>query len=222
MKITFSKFLPKGSVLVFSLIILSIMLVTSLMLLSSASMEQKSALSTGNSTRSFQVADAGIEQVLYQIYRKHLGSIGDLAGELGISCDDGTVTDEDAGWSVRFYDLDGNVMTDCADDGWRDRVAAIKSEGAAQGTIRAVEVVVAAEGTPGIVGGCAVNGDSVLIEEDSSWGNGCRPEGSSITATNGRQACKDASESGYSCGLTSSGANDTDAEDLGFCSCVED
>lgn len=212
----FSRILPKGSVLVFSLIILSIMLVTSLTLLASSALNQKAALSTGSSTRSLQVADAGIEQVLYQIYRKRHATVGDLAAELGADCSGGEVADEDAGWSVRMYDLDGFAMDDCGATDWRERVAAIKSEGTAQGTIRAVEVAVAAEGTAGITGGCAVDGGSMTIQSDSSWGNGCRSEGNGVSGSDGFQACDDASETGYSCNMTSVDG------DIAFCSCVED
>ena len=146
-RLTFSKILPKGSVLVFSLIILSIMLVTSLTLLSSSVLQQKAALSTANSTRSFQVADAGAEQVLYQLYQQNAGSIEDVADNMGLSCDGGIIQDTSAGWTIRFYDDEENRFTNC--DTGSDQIAAIKSEGSAQGTVRAVEVAVAQSGDVG-------------------------------------------------------------------------
>ena len=139
--LAFSKLLPKGSVLVFSLIILSIMLVTSLTLLSSAVLDQKASLSTANSTRSFQVADSGAEQVLYQIYQQGIVDIDEIASNLSLSCSGGIIENASAGWTVRFYDEDGNALSDCNTS--RDQIAAIKSEGSAQGTVRAVEVAVA-------------------------------------------------------------------------------
>ncbi len=142
MKPIFSRLLPKGSVLVFSLIILSVMLVTALSLLSSAVLDQRASLSTADSTRSFQIADSGVEQTLYQVYRKNPGTIGEIASGMGLSCDAGTITDASAGWTVRFYDSDGSHLSDCDAD--RGDIAALKSEGSASGTTRAVEVAVAA------------------------------------------------------------------------------
>ncbi|NTW15234.1 MAG: hypothetical protein HGA38_02565 [Candidatus Moranbacteria bacterium] len=140
-----SRILPKGSVLVFSLIVLSLMLVTALTLLSSAVLGERSALSTGNSTRSFQVADSGIEQILYQIYRKDHDTLSDLASAVGgASCVNGTIASS-SGWQVAFYEgADGETrMTACSDTDWRTRVTKLKSEGTATGTVRAVEVAVA-------------------------------------------------------------------------------
>lgn len=140
----FSGILPKGSVLVFSLIVLSIMLVTSLTLLSSSVLQRKASLSTANSTRSFQVADAGAEQVLYQLYQADPDTLQDVADAMsGAECSGGVVSDGSAGWTVRFYDSEGERIFDCDTDGLAETVASIKSEGSASGTIRAVEVAVA-------------------------------------------------------------------------------
>lgn len=133
-----------GSVLVFSLVILSLMLVTSLTLLSSVSLDQKASLSTGNSTRSFQVADSGVEQVLYQIYKKSNATIGDLSNSItNTTCTDGFVVSSD-GWTVAFYTGDnGDVRIDsCSATDWRTLVTKIKSQGTLSGTTRAVEVSV--------------------------------------------------------------------------------
>ena len=141
----FSKVLPKGSVLVFSLLILSILLVTSLTILSTALLDRKASLSTGSSARSFQVADSGVEEVLYQIYKVSPGSLDALAGNLGTSCSAGTITFNAAGGTakVAFYEDETTVFTDCTATNWRDRVVKIKSEGIAGSTARAVEVAVA-------------------------------------------------------------------------------
>lgn len=130
--------------LVFSLVILSLMLVTSLTLLSSVSLDQKASLSTGNSTRSFQVADSGVEQVLYQIYKKSNTTIEDLSDSIpGTTCTDGFVVSSD-GWTVAFYMGDnGETRIDsCSEADWRTLVTKIKSQGTLNGTTRAVEVSV--------------------------------------------------------------------------------
>lgn len=142
----FSKIFPKGSVLVFSLLILSILLVTSLTILSSSLLDRKASLSTGSSTRSFQVADSGVEEVLYQIYKVSPASLDALAGNLGVSCSSGVITFATASGTAKvvFYQDETTAFTDCASDTWRDKVVKIKSEGVAGSTTRAVEVAVAA------------------------------------------------------------------------------
>ena len=159
-KLSFSKLLPKGSVLVFSLLILSIMLVTSLTILSSALLNQKASLSTGSSGRSFQVADSGVERVLYQIYKQSNATLEDLGDVIAggstatVRCNNGVVSFPVSGGDVKvgFYQDDpsnpGNVIsyTNCAGTDWRDKVVKIKSEGTAGTTSRAVEVAVAAAG----------------------------------------------------------------------------
>ncbi|NTW75364.1 MAG: hypothetical protein HGB34_00445 [Candidatus Moranbacteria bacterium] len=160
MKPTFTNIFPKGSVLVFSLIILSLMLVTSLTLLSSATLDRKASLSTGNSTRSFQVADSGIEQVLYQIYRQDHDTVADLADAISDAngCENGIIS-SDAGWQVAFYEGENGDtrITDCDDTDWRNRVTKIKSQGGAGSTTRAVEVAVAQESSDSF----SVNGNEV-------------------------------------------------------------
>ena len=157
-KLSFSKLLPKGSVLVFSLLILSIMLVTSLTILSSALLNQKASLSTGSSGRSFQVADSGVERVLYQIYKQNNATLEDLGDAIAggstatVRCNNGIVSFPVSGGDVKvgFYQDDvsnpGNIIsyTNCAGTDWRDKVVKIKSEGTAGTTSRAVEVAVAA------------------------------------------------------------------------------
>jgi len=146
MNVSFPKITPKGSVLVFSLIILSVMLVTSLTILSSSVLDQKASLSTANSTRSFQIADSGAEQILQQIYKSSADKIEDISVS-GASCSGGIVENTSAGWKIRFYDTDGNRIEDCGVS--VGDIASIKSEGSANGTVRAVEVAVAQTGGSG-------------------------------------------------------------------------
>lgn len=132
----------EGSVLVFSLIILSLMLVTSLTVLSAAVLQQKAALSTGNSTRSFQTADSGIELVLYQIYQGGRLTISDISSHIpNATCSGGIVTSTD-GWAASFFQgVNGDVLiTDCAAS--RTLITRVKSKGTTSGTTRAVEVKV--------------------------------------------------------------------------------
>lgn len=153
--VNFQKLFPKGSVLVFSLLILSIMLVTSLTILSSAVLDRKASLSTGSSTRSFQVADSGVEEVLYQVYKGSHATLEDVRSAIdntNATCAGGVIEFPVAGGTakVTFYQDETTVYAGPCSGGtatdWRDKVVKIKSEGTAGSTTRAVEVAVAAAG----------------------------------------------------------------------------
>ncbi len=77
-------FLPKkGSVLVLSLIILAFMLVSALSVATISVTEKRASLATDKSSRSFQVADTGVEMVLQQIYKNSHTDLNTLASALG-------------------------------------------------------------------------------------------------------------------------------------------
>lgn len=142
---------PKqGSVLVFSLIVLSILLSAAVAVATVSVANRQSTFSTAKSNQSFQVADSGAELVLQQIYKTvptH-ASINALAAALGggATCASGAITKVGvAGGDIKvsFYDKDDNLIN-CADTAWRSKVVAIKSEGTASGTTRLVETAVAA------------------------------------------------------------------------------
>ncbi len=219
MKRSFANILPKGSVLVFSLLILSIMLVTSLTILSSAVLDRKASLSTGSSTRSFQVADSGVEEVLYQIYKETRATPNAIASAItGGSCLNGVISFPVAGGDaeVTLYQDETTVFTDCTDANWRDSVVKIKSEGTAGPTTRAVEVAVAASGG-GITGGCEADdtgGGNYNIK--NKWGQGCDNNGTSFAA-GASNACLGAADTGYSCGPASRNPEDNINW---FCNCV--
>ena len=139
----------RGSVLVFSLIILSIILSAAITVATVSVTNQRSASSTGKSVQSFQVADSGIELALQKIYKGNYATLNALATGMGgaASCTGGAISKNNVvGGSIKvsFYDNDGNLVT-CTDTAWRDKVVRIKSEGAAFGTTRVVETAVAAK-----------------------------------------------------------------------------
>ncbi len=147
----FKVFKPKkGSVLVFSLIVLSILLSAAVAVATVSVSNRKSTLSTDKSNQSFQVANSGVELVLRQIYKTvptH-ASLNDLATALGggAACAGGSITKTGvAGGDIRvsFFDKDDNLIG-CADMAWRSKVVGVKSEGTAFGTTRLVETAVAA------------------------------------------------------------------------------
>jgi Tfp pilus assembly protein PilX len=201
-KLDFSKLLPKGSVLVFSLLILSIMLVTSLTILSSAVLDRKASLSTGSSTRSFQVADSGVEEVLYQVYKGSHATLEDVRSAIdntNATCAGGVIEFPVAGGTakVTFYQDETTVYAGPCSGGtatdWRDKVVKIKSEGTAGSTTRAVEVAVAATGG-GITGGCYLQDISGNSQTREEWGVGCD------VGYTGVLNCASASATGHECG----------------------
>ncbi len=144
-------FPQKGSVLVFSLIVLSIILSAAITVVTVSITNQRSASSTGKSVQSFQVADSGIELALQKIYKNNYATLSAMATGMGggASCSGGTISKNNVvGGSIKvsFYDNDGNLVT-CAATDWRDKVVRIKSEGSAFGTTRVVETAVAAAAT---------------------------------------------------------------------------
>lgn len=138
--------LKRGSVLVFSLIILSIILSAAITVATVSVRNQRSATSTGKSVQSFQVADSGVELALQKIYKGTYTSSDPLATAMtGMACSGTTLTKSDVAGgnvSLTLFDNDGNPIN-CSDTSWRDKVVKVKSEGSASGTTRVVETAVA-------------------------------------------------------------------------------
>ncbi len=152
-------FPKKGSILVFSLIVLAFLLVSSLSIATLSMVERRTSSATDRSTRSFQVADSGVELVLQKIYKSSFSTLNDLAASLGTTCNaQGEITAvlSSGTYTVSFYDNDNNKFTlaDCSSATWRDRIVKVKSEGVSGNTTRAVEVAVAAAGGLEYVGEC--------------------------------------------------------------------
>lgn len=171
----------KGSVLIFSLIILAFMLISALSVATVSVTEKRASLSTEKSGRSFQVADSGVEFILQKIYKGNYNTLDDLATALGTTCDAqgeiGAPLNSGA-YNISFYDNAGVKFTssDCNDLTWRDRVVRIKSEGTSGNTTRAVEVGIAPEGPacngPQFWGGGFVTDYTTSYLVDNSAGNG--------------------------------------------------
>lgn len=146
-------FPQKGFVLVFSLIVMAFLLISSFSIATLSAVERRTSSATDRSTRSFQIADSGAELVLQKIYKGGFSTLDDLADSLDTECDSqGEIrsTINSGTYTVSFYekDSDGDIKklthSVCDDIAWRDRVVQIKSEGVSQGTTRAIEVEVAA------------------------------------------------------------------------------
>ncbi|OIP58403.1 MAG: hypothetical protein CO143_03435 [Candidatus Moranbacteria bacterium CG_4_9_14_3_um_filter_45_14] len=151
----------KGSSLVFSLIVLSFLLIGALSVAVVSVTTRRSTLSSRNSNISFQVADSAAEVVLQQIYKTNddgitvltpNGSIADLS-ELssnlsGASCSssqiDGTVNE--GSYTAAFYENTGTDVDpifnsiSCDDAEWRNKVVKIRFLGMYRDITRAIEV----------------------------------------------------------------------------------
>ncbi len=143
----------KGSVLAMSIVIIFLILISAISILSSAVLQQRSSLSTGNSVKAFQNADSAVEMILYQLYRnrEYEWTLGTFADSLGASCDEGGIVSTD-GWRARFYMLEDpetpvEVPIESCDasypaGGFRRVVTKVRVEGRSTGTTRFVETSV--------------------------------------------------------------------------------
>lgn len=142
----------RGSSLVFSLIVLSFLLISALSVATVSVTARRSSLSSKNSNISFQVADSAAELVLKRIYQVNdkgtpINHIHEIIGtcatnEITGSTDVGT-------YSAVFYENKGTVASpifspiSCGEPLWRAKVIKIKFQGTYRETIRAIEVSVA-------------------------------------------------------------------------------
>mgnify|MGYP003418489366 FL=1 len=136
-----------GSVLVFSLILLSFLLVASLSLAIVSVSEKRSINAVSRSVVAFQIADSGLEKMLERTYKGScngqrldcLASSGDscsvVNGSAGIN---GSINN--GGYRVTFIKHNGSSLTNCSDSSWRADTESMRSEGNYSGTARAVKI----------------------------------------------------------------------------------
>lgn len=156
----------RGSIIAFTIILLSILLASGLSVVTVASLEKKSSLSTQKSVVAFQAADSGIERILKRIYIDNSPSyavvdinnpmptdptLNDVADGLdgvtaGSTCDATTnkivATSSNEPiytFEVSFFDGD-DVQISCSDTAWRDKVVRIKTEGFYRQASRVIEL----------------------------------------------------------------------------------
>lgn len=131
----------RGSVLVFTIIIMGMMMATAMSLITVASIERKTSGATGKSTASFQAADTGIEMVLARINDPLNTMIEDVLGSW--SCSGGQIKDSGNGFAVTLYDRADSPVEILCDDYENKRIGEIgriKSVGSKSQTVRAVQV----------------------------------------------------------------------------------
>lgn len=155
----------RGSIIAFTLIVLSFILTSGLAVITVASLERKSGLITQKSVTAFQAADSGAERILKRIYIDNSPTImtipedgampdatlDDVAQNLtgvlaGATCDtalDAIVATSDSNPAYTFQAtlLDGSdALIDCADATWRDKVVRMKVDGFYRQTARVIEM----------------------------------------------------------------------------------
>jgi Tfp pilus assembly protein PilX len=212
-----TKLLPakRGSILAYSLIILSMMLLIAVGMSFVTVTEKKNASTTDSSVQSYQTADNGVQLAIKKIKDNAANPVATITGVFG-SCSVNAngfaqVTRNDAGpgtYTLTFYsDQDAqSKIADCSKP--INTIHNIKSIGAYTDTVRAVQVAIAAGSTAGVTGGCTLN--TRMIHD--LWGAGCQADSTLVSAQN----CTLAGDATHSCGVT--GIND--AGNYAACICV--
>lgn len=155
----------RGSIIAFSIILLSILLTSGLSVVAVAALEKQSSLSTQKSVVAFQAADSGIERVLKRIYIDNSPALTSvplddpmptdltlqqvaqgLQGVTSASCNVGTnkvvaTSSNDPAYTFEISFFDGSdTQISCADTAWRDKVVRLKTEGFFRQTSRVIEL----------------------------------------------------------------------------------
>lgn len=170
---------PKGSVLVFSLIVLAILLSAAITVATVSVINRRSTLTTTESNQSFQVANSGLELIMKEIYKNGSThpSLGAMATALGggATCSGGTITKTNVAGgtiTVSFFD-NARAPINCTDTDWRSKVADVKSEGTFSGSTRVVETAIAAAGASTVDCSSVVGGGIFAVCVDKTNGKGC-------------------------------------------------
>ena len=196
----------KGSVLAYSLILLTIVLIASIGMMSSSIVNFRSVSTSDKSGNAFQVADSGAQAVIAKIKvadpSDPIRSLFNSPSECTTGAPISLLTGE---YRLSFFGGDGSETLDCnrpiAD------ITSVKSVGTYSDTTRAVQVAVAQSGGGGITGGCHIVLPSPATIAER-WGQGCKSNGSPAVS------CVRAAETGFECGQSSQEGPKF------FCSCV--
>ena len=136
----------KGSALVFSLVVLSFLLMSAVSLATISAIARKSSLSSKSSNIAFQSADSILERMLQKIYTTPgdpdpYQTLAMLATSLSSSCIgfvmSGSTTD--GTYTAKFYDINDTVVT-CDDTNWHDAVRKVKFQSLYGTNNRAIEI----------------------------------------------------------------------------------
>ncbi len=152
---------PRGSVLVFTLLILAVLLSTALSAAGIVVLGKNSSRATEKSALAFQIADGAAENVLKRIYKDQDTTLNDLASGLYYDpehtqtrprCSNGVISgglpSASSGlYSVSFLDNTGTPLQ-CSGTGyatyneWRTKLSKIVSSGAYGSATRAIDIAI--------------------------------------------------------------------------------
>jgi hypothetical protein len=148
----------RGSVLVFSLLVLSMLLAIAVSSTILVFVTKNSARSTERSILAFQIADGAAENILKRVYKNTDVSLDILADNLFHSGPNptcasgiisGTLPSSSGTYSVIFYEDAGTTKLHCSGGGygtyaeWRKKLVHLVATGTYGGTTRAIDVGVA-------------------------------------------------------------------------------
>lgn len=127
--------------MVYTLIVLSVLLVISFAIISVNQSQTRNAITTDESVVAFFLAESGAEIILERIYSGtyNAGSLSSLSPG---TCNNGILMSNlDSGvWTATFYDSEGTIMNSCSDTSWRQNVDEIKVDGNHSNTIRSIRM----------------------------------------------------------------------------------
>ena len=162
----------KASILAYSLIVVSVMIVIATSISVVTVIEKKGAVSTDASVQAYQTADSGVQMAIKEINK--IISTGNSSstsiGSVFANCVDPNSADGSifagAEYKLSFFsDEEGNTPIGCS--ATIDQIQSIKSVGEYKDTVRAVQVAVAASGA--IKGTC----EEFILESDPTYNTRC-------------------------------------------------
>jgi hypothetical protein len=194
--------------MVYTLIILSILLVIAFTVVAINESQTRSAISTDESVVAFFLAESGAETMLDRIYS---GTYDNVAlSNLYTGCSggefDATLTTGE--WTATFYDSDGDKLTSCSNTNWRDDVSEMKVEGNHSNTIRAISMSIRPTGSSSSTDGQCGTRDTNYAYTTTSW-----PSGSTYCSQGTNSSSPSFPSAGssvnWNCNSTSGGASDS-------------
>jgi Tfp pilus assembly protein PilX len=154
----------KGSVAVFALILMFILTIATIGIITTAAIERKTSIATGNSTTAFQVAESGMEKTLQYFKSNFDKKLSDIPSSPACANGVGIVTYSTKN-TVKFKDKNAAYITDCATP--ISSVKIIKSIGTTKQETRAIEEDIFLAATKLLLHFNATNADDDF--EDSSF-----------------------------------------------------
>ena len=143
----------KGFALVFSLIMLTLLVMVSLSVAAVSITDTKPTRDSSLSINTFQIANSGVERAFEWIYKHNYRTLNELvAANAGITCSNGILhgTDSSGTYDLTLYTVDvatGTVytaVTDCnTPPGWRENLGKIHSVATYGNAMRAIDAGVA-------------------------------------------------------------------------------